>query len=176
MMGTSHENAATQSTKALIRKRDEILQLIHEQEEILRQNANIGMRASLVDWQGFPRGDIDIVAVRQARIRIIQLLNDHKHIVDDISRGLEQVFPAVNSNSPSSSSPSDTSQVLAIVNAISPNSPAELLLLHTNRNNYKSLETIHHSFHRRLVEALVLRVSSNPCLEVFRVQLGVTMN
>lgn len=42
----------------------------------IAQNKNVGMHGPLLDSEGFPRSDIDVVAVRTARNRIICMF-DH---------------------------------------------------------------------------------------------------
>jgi 26S proteasome non-ATPase regulatory subunit 9 len=50
------------------------------------------MSTPLVDADGFPRADIDIYAVRGARVRIIELRNDLARLTDEIGRALEGVY------------------------------------------------------------------------------------
>jgi 26S proteasome non-ATPase regulatory subunit 9 len=50
------------------------------------------MSAPLLDADGFPRSDIDIWAVRKARVRIIELRNDLKDVIDEIGQALEGVY------------------------------------------------------------------------------------
>jgi len=49
------------------------------------------MTDSLVDSEGFPRSDIDIVQIRIARNKIICLKNDYKDIMKDIEQALYDV-------------------------------------------------------------------------------------
>ncbi|TGZ65517.1 hypothetical protein CRM22_005830 [Opisthorchis felineus] len=52
--------------------------------EVLQANGNVGLHAPLVDREGFPRSDIDLVAVRVARNNIIRLNNDHKQVMNEL--------------------------------------------------------------------------------------------
>ena len=52
---------------------------------------NIGMDEALVDAEGFPRSDIDIVAVRTARNQIICLRNDHRRVLQELESGLHRI-------------------------------------------------------------------------------------
>ncbi|KAF5398554.1 26S proteasome non ATPase regulatory subunit [Paragonimus heterotremus] len=55
------------------------------------QNGNVGLDSSLVDRDGYPRSDIDVVAVRTARNSIIRLNNDHKTVMHDLELALCQL-------------------------------------------------------------------------------------
>ena len=56
---------------------------------MLDSEADVGMNGPLIDNEGYPRNDIDIVKVRTARQKIICLMNDHKEIMKKISDALE---------------------------------------------------------------------------------------
>lgn len=68
------------------------------------------MNTPLLDPEGFPRSDIDIWAVRKARVRIIELRNDLRDITDEIGKALEGVYakPTASSSSGSGSSNQST--------------------------------------------------------------------
>lgn len=122
-------------TRMLAAERDAIQRKIEEQEEILKVN-KVDMNSSLVDDQGFPRSDIDIVSVRHARIRLIELTNDHKRLTESIAKSLEHLHqhqPVLLSTSTVPSTPSNVPQghtvirppgPFAKVNAVAPESPA----------------------------------------------------
>ncbi|KAG0032117.1 26S proteasome non-ATPase regulatory subunit 9 [Podila clonocystis] len=111
------------------------------------------MTDRLVDSNGFPRSDIDLVAVTTARSNIIKLKNDHKAIMLQIEEALHAVhaeaiaerekkkeaaqISALQDPSSSSSSTTHSSQTgsgsntaespltpFAKVNAVAPDSPA----------------------------------------------------
>jgi 26S proteasome non-ATPase regulatory subunit 9 len=46
----------------------------------------------LVDPEGYPRSDIDVWAIRQARASLARLRNDHRAVVDRLGRILELVY------------------------------------------------------------------------------------
>ncbi|XP_055603704.1 26S proteasome non-ATPase regulatory subunit 9-like [Uranotaenia lowii] len=78
------------SVLELMQHKENIERNINEQGQILRAN-KIGMDDPLVDGSGFPRNDIDVYQVRQARHRIICLQNDLKALMKQIESGLHRV-------------------------------------------------------------------------------------
>jgi 26S proteasome non-ATPase regulatory subunit 9 len=92
------------------------------------------MRQPLVDGEGFPRDDLDVWAVRHARVRIIELRNDLAALMDEIAKTLETVYrrsppPQAEGEGTSRSTVSGettTSELLpfARVNGVAPGSPA----------------------------------------------------
>ncbi|KAH8388510.1 hypothetical protein KR093_008211 [Drosophila rubida] len=118
--------------------------------EILAANDNVGMTGPLIDSEGFPRNDIDIFQVRQARQTIICLQNDYKELMNQIQTELNKYHAEIATTDPELVNrasalelnsdnkrgaggavliPVDT-RVLVIVNLVSPNSPAEEAGLH----------------------------------------------
>lgn len=75
----------------LIERKEEIERTINDYGRILVSNKNVGMNESLVDEDGFPRNDIDVYQVRQARHQIICLQNDLKALLKEIEAGLIEV-------------------------------------------------------------------------------------
>lgn len=91
---------------------------------ILKAN-NVTMQTPLVDVEGFPRADIDIYAVRGARVRIIELRNDLKAVVDAIGKALEGIYdPTIQRSSQIDSSSERPLQPFAKVVGVAPGSPA----------------------------------------------------
>lgn len=104
------------------------------------------MSGPLVDAEGFPRNDIDIYQVRQARQTIICLQNDHKELMNQIQTLLNQYHAEIATTDPelvnrasaldlkeeeergsgggANMITQDTPLIL-LVNLVSPNSPAE---------------------------------------------------
>lgn len=103
------------------------------------------MNGPLVDAEGFPRNDIDIYQVRQARQTIICLQNDHKELMNQIQTLLNQYHAEIATTDPelvnrasaldlkeeeergsggTNMTIQDT-RVILLVNLVSPNSPAE---------------------------------------------------
>lgn len=62
------------------------------------------MKDSLVDKDDFPRNDIDVYAVRQARSAIIKLENDAKDLVNKMQSKLEELHSLSKPTSEASSS------------------------------------------------------------------------
>lgn len=58
---------------------------------IVLDNNNVGMSDKLVDDDDFPRGDIDVWAVKQARSAIIKLENDAKDLFARMQSKLEEL-------------------------------------------------------------------------------------
>jgi len=103
------------------------------------------MNGPLVDSEGFPRNDIDIYQVRQARQTIICLQNDHKELMNQIQTMLNKYHSEISTTDPelvnraSALEPNNSEErgaggavigpmdtrVIVVVNLVSPNSPAE---------------------------------------------------
>lgn len=86
----------------LIEQRDKIERIINNYGRILQANDNIGMNEPLVDESGFPRNDIDVYQVRQARHQIICLQNDLKALMKEIEEGLVAVHAEAGVNTDAS--------------------------------------------------------------------------
>lgn len=123
-----------EDVRALIARKDAIEAEIAVQNEILKSNS-ADFTTSLVDAEGFPRNDIDIWAVRHARVRIIELRNDFKAILDSIAVALQSIYdpslakdnePPVSQPAPSQSIPSQPEPRIpfARVGGVAPGSPA----------------------------------------------------
>ncbi|BFF90796.1 26S proteasome non-ATPase regulatory subunit 9 [Drosophila madeirensis] len=110
--------------------------------QILAANDNVGMTGPLIDAEGFPRNDIDVYQVRQARQTIICLQNDHKELMNQIQNLLNQYHSEIATTDPelvnrASALELDSDRAfggsivapdvrpMAVVNLVSPNSPAE---------------------------------------------------
>ncbi|THD26050.1 26S proteasome non-ATPase regulatory subunit 9 [Fasciola hepatica] len=77
--------------QSLSLQKSDIEREIQSQSEILSMNGGIGLKGSLLDPEGYPRNDIDIVAVRTARNRIIRLNNDHRTVMIALEDALHQM-------------------------------------------------------------------------------------
>lgn len=75
----------------LIEEKDKIERTINDFGRVLAANGNVGLTESLVDDFGFPRNDIDVYQVRQARNQIVCLQNDLKTLLKEIEQGLCEV-------------------------------------------------------------------------------------
>ncbi|GAA6089478.1 26S proteasome non-ATPase regulatory subunit 9 [Tachysurus ichikawai] len=81
----------TEDVQRLIKKKDEIEEQIKAYYDVLEDQGNVGMHASLVDAEGFPRADVDLFQVRTARHSISCLQNDHKAIMVEIEEALHKL-------------------------------------------------------------------------------------
>ncbi|CAN6458938.1 unnamed protein product [Victoria cruziana] len=83
-----------------------------------------GISGNLLDFEGFPRADIDIMAIRSDRLRLAELRNDHGNLTSKIEKNL-QILHSARSNSslmlPSekSASSEETSRVTSCRSAVS---------------------------------------------------------
>lgn len=55
------------------------------------ETTGVGLQDKLVDEQGFPRGDIDVPAVRADRQQMAVLTNDHKRVTSQIERLMHEL-------------------------------------------------------------------------------------
>ncbi|KAJ7459876.1 hypothetical protein FB451DRAFT_1271819 [Mycena latifolia] len=112
-----------ETAQALIRQKENIEAQLEAQASILSSNAGATLNSPLIDADGFPRADIDIYAVRNARIRIIELRNDLAAVMSSLALALQSVYdPAL--AAPESPQPSTSSKPFAKVDGVSPGSPA----------------------------------------------------
>ncbi|EIN12741.1 hypothetical protein PUNSTDRAFT_97583 [Punctularia strigosozonata HHB-11173 SS5] len=123
--------APAEAARALMARKDGIEAEIEAQLSILAANGNATMNTPLVDREGFPRADLDVWAVRQARVRIIELRNDLRDIMDDIAKALAVVY----AKAPPAPEPAEVAadasasagpelQPFARVDGVAPGSPA----------------------------------------------------
>jgi len=110
------------TARALIAQKEGIEAQLQVQVSILSSNSST-LDSPLIDADGFPRADIDIYAVRNARIRIIELRNDLAAVMNALALALQSVYdPAL---APAESSqPSTSGKPFAKVEGVSPGSPA----------------------------------------------------
>ncbi|KAI9285997.1 hypothetical protein BC943DRAFT_322292 [Umbelopsis sp. AD052] len=125
----AESSSAMENAKALMAKKDSIEAEIRELQANL-QTQGVGMDQPLVDREGYPRNDIDVVAVRTARRTIIELTNDHKQLMKEIEQailGLHQNTKSAprTSNATTQPTTSQPSEPFARVNAVAPDSPAK---------------------------------------------------
>lgn len=126
MVFTPSQDAIAEQARGLMQRKDTIEAEIEEQIIILKAN-NCDMRSPLVDAEGFPRADIDIYAVRGARVRIIELRNDLSSVMDSIAKALQGIYdPALaESSTPEVKSEESTAlKPFAKVDGVLPGSPA----------------------------------------------------
>ena len=85
-------DSPAERARSLIARKDALESELEAQGSILKAN-NTDMRQPLVDREGYPRDDLDVWAVRHARVRIIELRNDLAVLVDEIAKTLQSVYP-----------------------------------------------------------------------------------
>ncbi|QRV92507.1 26S proteasome non-ATPase regulatory subunit 9 [Ceratobasidium sp. AG-Ba] len=81
---------AQERALALMAERDSVDREIQTHISVLSSHG-VNMSTRLVDGQGFPRADLDILAIRTARVRVIELRNDRTRLTDEIARALTDV-------------------------------------------------------------------------------------
>lgn len=121
-------SVAADNVRSLMARKDALEDELEAQLGIL-QSQSVTMDTPLVDAEGFPRADIDVWAVRHARVRIIELRNDHKALMDRIMVALQSVYepsslPQEQRPSSTAGSASGTLQPFARVDGVAPGSPA----------------------------------------------------
>ena len=132
-----NNSASADHVRALMSRKDALEAEMEAQLSILQSNS-VTMDTPLVDPEGFPRADIDVWAVRHARVRIIQLKNDHKALMDNMMTALQNVYnpssatPAAQSES--SEPASVGSQPFARVDGVAPGSPAAAAVCYSSIN------------------------------------------
>ncbi len=106
--------------RALTAEKESIEAQLEAQISVLKAN-NSTMQSPLVDPDGFPRADIDIYAVRGARVRVIELRNDLGGVMNKIGTALERVYdPAI----VAPEAEGEEQKPFAKVNGVAPASPA----------------------------------------------------
>lgn len=88
MTGQTHAELVA-AAQALIAEKDTLQKAIVQQEAELAASGGLG--EALVDKDGFPRSDVDIYAVRHARVELIRKQNDLTALVKRIENMLYEV-------------------------------------------------------------------------------------
>ena len=109
---------------ALIASKSSIEDEIESQATILRTN-NSTLESPLTDRDGFPRADIDVWAVRHARVRIIRLRNDLSSVMDKIARALEEVHATQSTEATTDGGTPPPLLPFAKIDTVAPHSPAQ---------------------------------------------------
>ncbi|KAI3640600.1 hypothetical protein MIR68_001478 [Amoeboaphelidium protococcarum] len=79
---------------ALLRQKEQLesqLRLL-EQQMVTVDGQQIGMHEPLIDSDGYPRADMDIMQIRQMRVQTIELQNDLRALMKQIDLALQMHF------------------------------------------------------------------------------------
>uniref|UniRef100_A0A7E4ZZD0 26S proteasome non-ATPase regulatory subunit 9 n=1 Tax=Panagrellus redivivus TaxID=6233 RepID=A0A7E4ZZD0_PANRE len=89
---------AASEAKKLLDERDALDRELDDLLQVLKDN-KVDMTSELVDAEGFPRNDIDVYSVRDARVKIIRLQNDRAALSKQLEDHISQIHsdPAANS-------------------------------------------------------------------------------
>lgn len=119
--------------QSLMAQKNAIQTDLDDQIAILSANHST-LHTPLVDPHGFPRSDIDVYAVRHARVRIIELRNDMESVMNQLAKALETVYDPRNGGNVAEGMPnnsivsagetSEDRKVFARVDGVAPGSPA----------------------------------------------------
>ncbi|KAL1950329.1 hypothetical protein VTO73DRAFT_5453 [Trametes versicolor] len=125
-----NNSAAADNVRSLMARKDAIEAEMEAQLSVLQSNS-VTMDTPLVDSEGFPLADVDIWAVRHARVRIIELRNDLKALMDKIMLALQTVYDPSAQSQPAPAAETTTDhasngspQPFARVDGVAPDSPA----------------------------------------------------
>ncbi|KAG9097093.1 putative 26S proteasome regulatory subunit, partial [Ceratobasidium sp. 370] len=86
----STQTPAQERALALMAERDQVDQQLQAHISTLTSHG-VTMSTRLVDGQGFPRADLDLVAIRTTRVRVIELRNDRTRLTNEIAQALADV-------------------------------------------------------------------------------------
>ncbi|KAJ7505303.1 hypothetical protein B0H11DRAFT_414905 [Mycena galericulata] len=112
------------TARALMMQKDNIEAQLQVQASILSSNAGSTLDSPLIDADGYPRADIDIYAVRNARVRILELRNDLTAVINALALALQSVYDPALAPVESLSEPNTSGKPFAKVDGVSPGSPA----------------------------------------------------
>lgn len=131
MIPSRDRDTPADRVRVLMAQKENLEAELDAQASILKANSSTLM-SPLVDAEGFPRADIDVWAVRHARVRILELRNDLYALRDTIATALQEVFDPTASSAGTYPAPqeniehSSTSPLHAFakVDGVAPRSPA----------------------------------------------------
>ena len=113
-----------EQARTLMAQKESIESELEAQISILKAN-DVNMQTPLVDREGFPRADIDVYAVRNARVRIIELRNDLTAVTDALAKSLAVVYDPSSVKQELVANTSETPlRPFARVEGVAPESPA----------------------------------------------------
>ncbi|KAJ2076398.1 putative 26S proteasome regulatory subunit [Coemansia sp. RSA 988] len=124
-----------------------------KQLELEHRGHGVDKGEALVDKEGYPRGDIDIVAIRQIRQRLICKQNDLRDLMSEIEKRLVSLHHITQTDAPASdTAASQRQRPFARVSIVTPNSPASEagLLVGDKIIKYGSVDATNHDNFKRL--------------------------
>ncbi|KAJ2615671.1 putative 26S proteasome regulatory subunit [Coemansia sp. RSA 1365] len=130
-------------------KRKKALESEIKQLEAELSEHGVNRTEALVDEEGYPRGDIEIVAIRQIRQSLICKQNDLRELMSEI----EKKLVSLHSTTSASALDAETSQrPFARVSIVTPNSPASEagLLVGDKIVKYGSVDATNHDNLKKL--------------------------
>ncbi|XP_065667320.1 26S proteasome non-ATPase regulatory subunit 9 isoform X3 [Hydra vulgaris] len=121
------------SIEQLIAKKKDFETEIQFNCNILSKNG-VGMSEDLIDSEGFPRADLDVGLIRNARVKIIYLRNDLKNLMEEIEGKLHEIHQNYRSNKDLMEEKLSTLKLhpFLVVNRVDEGSPAEVAGLKLN--------------------------------------------
>ncbi|KAG5520181.1 hypothetical protein PMAC_001258 [Pneumocystis sp. 'macacae'] len=149
--------------KDIFKRVDEIKQELQYLGDVLFQH-NVNMETPLVDEEGFPRSDIDVVSVRIARARINRLKNNYHTLTDSIQTALHALHIYNSQDINQTIIENTVKRPFARVNYVIHQSPASLAGLQEG-DLIKQFGTIHAENHQGL-SALVQLVEASDNKEI----------
>ncbi|XP_077600726.1 26S proteasome non-ATPase regulatory subunit 9-like [Stigmatopora nigra] len=90
MTDQNNPEASVDDVKNLIKKKDDIEEQIQAYYDVL-EDQGVGLTGDLIDAEGYPRSDVNLYQIRNARHNISCLQNDHKAIMVDIEDALHRL-------------------------------------------------------------------------------------
>ena len=91
---------ASDDMKRMMKQKTEVESELKELHDVLHSH-NTNMVDELVDKEGFPRSDVDVLTIRKTRVRIIYLQNDLKKLMVDIEEELHRLHAVAREQKPS---------------------------------------------------------------------------
>ncbi|KAI9227932.1 MAG: 26S proteasome non-ATPase regulatory subunit 9 [Piptocephalis tieghemiana] len=107
-----------EQVRALLKEKDALEQQIHSLDQELLKHG-VDMNSSLVDQEGYPRADIDVIQVRRLRVSIIEAKNDLRTLMGRIEQGLHEMHAQHPIGTSSSSSSSTSTPIPRAVSSTS---------------------------------------------------------
>lgn len=114
---------------SLLSRRSNLESVLSVHYSTLSTNSSSTMNTPLVDPQGFPRSDIDVAGVRNARVQIIRLRNDLDQLENELHKVVQEGFKRGEEQTTSIQENKDVDKVkvpFAKANSVARDSPAQL--------------------------------------------------